>query len=486
MLVSVRVRRSATSEVAAALRPLALIGVATALLDTHADPDLWGHVRFGLDILNGVGAWTGSDPYSFTQDHPFLYHEWLGGVVMALAYRLAASTGLMVLKALLASMILALVWQVAGPLRFTWRWGVMAVAAWSTLPLTLTLRPQLWTGLGVFLVCRVLVARSSRALWALPPLFALWANLHGGWIVGAALLVVWTAAAWVQRQPTRWMLLLAGAVSLLATLLTPYHLDLWMFMLSTVRFGRDRITEWQPIWHNAGLPLLAWVLAAGLTLISLRRAGKPEAATLIAMIGLALASARVSRLAPLFALSAIALLPRQWPLQSSVPGDRDASRVVIDVVAVAVAVALAVGTGAFPPCIAAADSSSPDTAAAESLRGAHGRLVTSFGWGEYALWHFGPDLKVSIDGRRETVYSENTVREQLAIVDGTPDGLAALARLAPDYVWLPAFSATTAQWLRANGYREDIRTRRSFIAVRSDLMPLTPWAGRASGCFPGP
>jgi hypothetical protein len=469
-----------------ALRPLALVGVATALLATHADPDLWGHVRFGLDILDMGGVWAGSDPYSFTQDHPFLYHEWLGGVVMALAYRLGASTGLMVLKALLASMILVLVWQVAKPLRFTWRWSVMVVAAWSTLPLTLTLRPQLWTGLGVFLVCRLLVASSSRALWVLPPMFALWANLHGGWIVGAALMLVWTATAWVARRPARWVLLLTGGVSLLATLFTPYHVDLWTFMLSTVRLGRDRITEWQPIWHNTGFPLLAWVLAASLTVVSFQRAGKPETATLITIAGLALASASVSRLTPLFALSAIALLSRQWPFQLSVTSERGYARAAIDAFAVAMGVLVAVGIRTFPLCIAAAESSSPDTAAAESLRGAHGRLVTSFGWGEYALWHFGPDLQVSIDGRRETVYSEKTIREQLAIADGAPEGFAALVRLAPHYVWLPSFSATTAQWLRANGYREDIRTHRSFIAVRQDLAPLVPWAGRPSRCFPGP
>ena len=39
----------------------------TALLVTHGDPDLWGHVRYGLDFLE---TWSlpSIDPYSFTQD----------------------------------------------------------------------------------------------------------------------------------------------------------------------------------------------------------------------------------------------------------------------------------------------------------------------------------------------------------------------------------------------------------------------------------
>ena len=55
-------------------------------------------------------------------------------------------------------------------------------------------------------------------------------------------------------------------------------------------------------------------------------------------------------------------------------------------------------------------------------------------------------------------------------------GLAAYGLYAP----------INEEWLRANGYREDIRTKHSFIAVRRDRAPLTVWQGQPSGCFPGP
>ena len=103
------------------------------------------------------------------------------------------------------------------------------------------------------------------------------------------------------------------------------------------------------------------------------------------------------------------------------------------------------------------------------------------------MWHFGPALKVSIDGRRETVYTPETLAEQQAIVEGKPDGLAALGRIAPDYVWLPSEATATAGWLTANGYRMEVRTARSFIAVRQDLPPLPGRvADASSACFPGP
>src|SRR6185503_2745442 len=106
-------------------------------------------------------------------------------------------------------------------------------------------------------------------------------------------------------------------------------------------------------------------------------------------------------------------------------------------------------------------------------------------FGEYALWHFGPALRVSIDGRRETLYSSATTEEQHAIVRGEERGLRALERITPEYVWLPSTSTTPAEWLTNHGYRLDVRTEQSSVAVRADLPPLAAWAGITSGCFPG-
>jgi hypothetical protein len=185
----------------------------------------------------------------------------------------------------------------------------------------------------------------------------------------------------------------------------------------------------------------------------------------------------------------VVLLSRTWR-----DGDDSLADVVsrpwVDGAVVAIAVMLGLWVQAIPSCIVitkpGVGSWAPDVVAGEALKGRQGRLVTAFNWGEYALWHFGPSLKVSIDGRRETLYADETVKAQGAILQGAPTGLAVLAQLNPDYVWLPASSEKTAEWLRANGYREDITTGHSFIAVRRDHAPLTAWHGHFSGCFPGP
>jgi hypothetical protein len=50
--------------------------------------------------------------------------------------------------------------------------------------------------------------------------------------------------------------------------------------------------------------------------------------------------------------------------------------------------------------------------------GVTGNMATEFNWGEYVLWHLGPRVRVSIDGRRETIYSDAVYRENLDFMLG--------------------------------------------------------------------
>src|SRR5262249_52226385 len=156
-------------------------------------------------------------------------------------------------------------------------------------------------------------------------------------------------------------------------------------------------------------------------------------------------------------------------------------------VLVLVALAIAASTArAAAACLPITGDWSPDRAAAAALHRsrAQGRIVTWFGGGEYALWHLYPDLKVSIDGRRETVYSDRVVHEHDQIYQDGPAGFAVIAAWNPEYVWLPASRSRTKAWLKVHGYRIDFESERSYVAVRSDRPPVRP-APIGPACFPG-
>ncbi len=85
-----------------------LIGLLAGLGScTTADPDLWGHIRFGQDIL-AAGHVVRSDPYSFTSDQAWTNHEWLAEVIMAGAYRFGGVRGLVALSSGVAAVVLLL------------------------------------------------------------------------------------------------------------------------------------------------------------------------------------------------------------------------------------------------------------------------------------------------------------------------------------------------------------------------------------------
>jgi hypothetical protein len=139
-------------------------------------------------------------------------------------------------------------------------------------------------------------------------------------------------------------------------------------------------------------------------------------------------------------------------------------------------------------CIPITGDWSADLTAGRALAdaSARGKLVTWFDWGEFALWHLGPGLRVSMDGRRETIYSDRVLADHYAMYDGTPAGLAYLERLAPDYIWLPGAQTRVREWAASHGYRIDVQTDQSFVAVRDTLPPVRASGRSAVACFPGP
>jgi len=349
----------------------------------------------------------------------------------------------------------------------------------------------LWSFLAVAVVSRALTSgRWPRRAW-LPVLFAVWANLHGGWIVGLGMIVLWAAAEIVaeRRDAARWTLLIVACG--LATLVTPYGWRLWQFLWQTVGLERRDITEWGPIWGTPVLNWVPWFVMVGGALWALTLRRWPAAVVLLA---LAYGSARVMRIESLFVTAGALLLAPAlatvWParpIDLTRHGSRYDPLVALVLLCVISAGSVVLGRRATA-CVAPIAGWAPDAVPVQRLaRSTPGRLVTTFNWGEYALWHLGPRIKVSIDGRRETIYSDRHLEDNASIVSGEPAGLRTLAEWGAEYVWLPASSVATKTWLVHHGYRLDFESSNSFLAVRSDLSPLPGGSlSEASGtrCFP--
>jgi hypothetical protein len=471
---------------------------------TQVDPDLWGHVRFGGDIVS-AGRVLKTDPHSFTSDREWINHEWLAEVVMFSAYSTLGQPGLVGLKVMLVLVTLGLAmgFSRGSQSRLIWKCVAVVLISVGLASSVGTVRPQLFSLVLFAALLTTLRSADRGSRWSLvliPPLMAIWVNLHGGWLVGMAAIAIWGGFSVIARRPTVTdglsMLGVAG-LSVAATLANPYGLGMWRFLWSTVALSRPDISEWQPI-YGSFFDLLVWSVAVCLAaslLVMHRRTARWSYVAIIAMT--AFASFPVSRVIPFLVLS-VALLAGS-EVVSAQSSRRDVAAqpahkyftLVTMAASLPILIVGVIETSRSAGCISIDAPKSwgvPDAGAARYMiaGGLAGRMVTFFDWGEYAIWHFSPRLRVSIDGRRETVYSRSLREDHLQLYAGTLQGLKFLESLDADYIWLPT-SAPVVQVLEQQGWIRLFEGPSSVVFGRVALRTppsLSPVSGPR--CFPGP
>jgi hypothetical protein len=436
----------------ASLVLLALSIAAFRLAHTEADPDLWGHVRFGLDLLD-TGRVARPDIYSYLTDGVrWINHEWLSELMMGLAFRAAGATGLIALKTALGLIVAVLLARHLRRQQLTLLAALFVTAYGMVVlyPGLRPLRPQAWTYLAMTVVLLLIdratrdsadASRHARALWWAAPIMALWANAHGGFVAGLGLLGVWWASraalAWSDgrlardRQTRRALLLdgLAVAAAVAATLANPYGWDLWIFLARTLK-PRPEISEWQALpiasFEGATYLLVAALGIAGLLAQPARR----RAITGPLLLCGVLLPLTARRHLPLLALIVVVLcagdaahaigaaVQRRWPRMQRASSDRlrplvCAALLLESIIVLALArpewTRIQVDPESYPVAAVARLAQAREPA----------NLAVFFDWGEYVLWHVGPRIKVSVDGRRETVYPDDVYAENMALTEGT-------------------------------------------------------------------
>ncbi|MGH9309804.1 MAG: hypothetical protein ACRD1U_10545 [Vicinamibacterales bacterium] len=479
---------------------LVLLAVVTF---TKTDPDLWGHVRFGMDIIRDAHI-VQADTYSFTSDREWVNHEWAAEVLSGAAFLVAGNAGLVALKLLIVCGVLAMLnatlrSEGVGDPRH--RDLLLFGAVVTTIQQTLYVRPQLFSLLffSALMLCLTRGLRDRRYLLALPPIFCAWANSHGGWIVGGGALIVWisglvSSRAYGPGVAARYTA--AGVFSLAAAIINPHGLGLVAFLRDTVGFGRADIVDWQPIYALGPAIWALWIVTAMLAaagLVGLFRAGVRIERVLV-VVALGIGSFQVNRLLAFFALATFFLLGPSLAATLSRPG-RIGGRVhgrAKALMAATVAFLLSAGAlraaAANTACVQVDAPATPEPGAVAFLKehAARGRLLVWFDWGQYALWHLSPDLKVSVDGRRETVYSDRVQDRHLRFFFDAAGGNDLPSELDADYLWLPRWLPAVRS-LRTGGWTAIYEGERSVIFARAPVpqrLPPAPQFATARRCFP--
>jgi len=456
------------------------------------DGDAARHLVVGEQILRH-GAIPRVDLFSHTMaGAPFVPYEWLAEVSSALAYRLAGLAGTVLLHGAAIAATFALLFA---QLR---RRGIpvllalaVAILAGSASALHWLARPHVFTLLGTALSGALLddwqAGRcSARRLWLLPALMAVWANAHGGFLVGLILIAGYAGADVVRaaassepgeqaaaRQRLR-MLIPVALATAGATLLNPAGPGLLGHVTGYLgkRLLVDRTNEYlSPSFHELGTAFFLAMLLLCLASFawSRRRPALHEGMLVIVFTAFGLYSARNI---PLFAVVAAPVLAAQlaaaapgtvvapwlvqaWRWVEAWLGQRNAAYARIDgrarghlwpalALAGALAIAAAQQRSGADPLGIAFDARRMPVAAAAFLR-AHppaGNGFNELAWGGYLLHELWPAERVFIDGQTD-FYGEALAREYLQVVELQAGWQAVLDRYQITWVIYPTDSALT-------------------------------------------
>lgn len=398
---------------------------------SQADVDLWGHLKFGLDMVDARQV-IKVDPYSFlTEGQEWINHEWLSEVSFALAWLAADSLGLVILKILVGFLIVGiLLFHLVRAGRDVFFSALLILLASFLIEADLiTVRPQIFTVLFFSLTLFAVVQaerKQYRWLWILPIVFTFWVNFHGGFLAGWGILFAW-AFVHLLTNHSSWKTILPPVfLTVLATLVNPYGLRLIVFLLQTATIPRLEIYEWTPItvFEPLGWLYIGFILLSGLAFFSSeRRKTWPEFALFGIIVLLPLVARRHLSL---FAVGVVLLAGEDLVDFAQKLTFRERKKPLPAWLAVfPVVIALLLGLLALQRVGQIPILPQPPfpLQAVEVMQksGASGNLAIEFSWGEYAIWHLSDQVKVSVDGRRETVYSPEIYQQNVNFLFGMGD-----------------------------------------------------------------
>lgn len=405
------------------------LSCAIALSPCNAEADLWGHVRYGQDAL-AARALPRDATYTYTAvGHPWINHENLAELAFGAIAAAAGGPGLLVFKTLLGLGLLGLVARAArrqGASLTT----LSAVLVLVSINLTAdwTVRPQLFSfaffGLLVCLLDQAFAGWPQRQprlgwLWLAPPLLAVWANTHGGFVAGLAVLWAYLGCCGLEflwrrppaTAPSLATLVAVGLTSGAATLLTPYGLALPQWLYQSLKAPRPEIFEWGPLaWGDS--VFLPFALLAAVAVAAVLGTRRPRDFTQFGLLAVtAWQSIEHQRHIPFFALLVGFWLPGHLEsLRERLAGSRPAapprapSRWLVGVFAVACV--LLTGVLAQRLSELTVERNEFPVAALEYMaeRDLHGPTLVNFNWAQYYLAARGDRSPVQFDGRYDTCY----------------------------------------------------------------------------------
>ena len=430
---------------------------------THTD--VWGHLSYGR-LLWETGALPSTEPLMpLSNGVPFVNSAWLSQLIAYAGYLVVGKAAITFLFAFCVAAALGVltrrVYNRTHSAMFAL--GGFALTMWVEYQQLTVQRPQIVGLLFYAVLISILLRREwSNKNWVVvPAMFALWANMHGSFIVGMGLLGCFVVGRGVDlvrrtgkveilfRDNKLRRLVLLTELGAVAALLNPYGLNLYSEVFS---FGNNpnlqSIIEWQSLQIRMAQGQAAAI--AGLILflvyrISPRRVSTAEVLTLAVFGAAALWTSRMlvwwGPLAGCFAAIHAGAAWRKWQGGDASPEPAPRASlwtiVMMGIVFIffelshlgTATLALAAGKDIEKVTDRVPVSRLTPVAATEYLKEhpPEGLVFCTYEWGDYLMWAGPRDMKVFVASHCHLV-PEDVWDDYMGIVQMQGSWLAMLKR----------------------------------------------------------
>ncbi|MBA2303867.1 MAG: hypothetical protein H0W08_14710, partial [Acidobacteria bacterium] len=422
---------------------------------TPMQTDTWWQLRAGQDMWLSRTVLL-SDIYSHTAYGSFwLNHEWLADVVFYGTYRLG---GLALLTLLAAALIVggwAVTWRLTqGPVESAFMWTALALVCsagwWEPRPHAFSL---------LFLPLTVLLLAHSRHWW-LPAVFLVWANCHGGVLLGFVLLGAGFGVQTLLAPRQWWRFALVMVACMVAVTLTPLGLLFWTEIpRSLMRINQYTLNEWMrpgffselpmiPFWFIA-MTLVGFLARNGRRLLHLTAAEATVHACALALLPGAILAVRNVGPFVMVAVPAITWLISAGRVRVAVArNERPVLNLAVGLVAAVTVTCTLVW--AYSRSLDRLRWEPVPAGALAALERCPDNLYNRYDEGGPLLW-FAQGRKVFLDGRQDP-YPPDLVLEHVRIETGLSGHEQTFARFGIRCAYLPAVSPV-ARRLTETGWK---------------------------------
>lgn len=264
-----------------------------------ADPDIFWHLR-NAELLFRTHTFVRHDLYSFTTGgKSWVNPEWLAEIPFYVGRKWLGARGVFVAElAAIEAVLLGIFWLSYLQSHNAKSAFVVSFVAIFLADVSFGPRTLLFGWICLVIELAILYGLQNAAdlpskkgksrdfLWLLPPLFLFWVNLHGSWIIGLAVLILFAASGWVEgswglieakrwTDPQKRKLLWSSGLSVLALFVNPYgwRLPAYPFdMAFRQKLNIANVAEWRTVdFHSPRGKIVLAMMAAAILLQLCRR-----------------------------------------------------------------------------------------------------------------------------------------------------------------------------------------------------------------------